>query len=55
VGATLTAATFTALTCQPTTVVVGNVSYYQCGTAWYKRSFYSGNTTYIVVNAPPGY
>lgn len=54
-GATLTAATFRALTCTPTTVIVGNVSYSQCGTHWYRRTYTGGSVTYIVVTTPPGY
>jgi len=54
-GASLTAATFRALTCTPTTVIVGGVSYYQCGSSWYNRAYSGGSTTYVVINAPPGY
>ena len=31
VGTAITASAFSAQTCTPTTVVVGNVSYYSCG------------------------
>jgi hypothetical protein len=55
VGATLTAATIGALSCTRTTVVVGNVTYTQCGTHWYQPQYAGGNVTYIVVNAPPGH
>lgn len=55
VGATLTAATFRSLSCTTTTVVVGNVTYYQCGSTWYNRAYSGGQVTYIVVNAPPGH
>jgi cysteinyl-tRNA synthetase len=48
-------ATFSALSCQTTTVVVGAVSYYQCGPTWYNRRYMGGSTTYVVVNTPPGY
>ena len=54
-GAALTVATFRALSCQTTTVVVGNVTYTQCASTWYQRSYTAGSTTYIVVNAPAGY
>ena len=55
VGASLTAATISALTCTRTTTVVGKVTYTQCGTHWYQRQYTGGNVTYIVVNAPAGY
>jgi len=34
------------------TVVVGGVSYYQCGSAWYQPQYVGGSTQYIVVNPP---
>jgi hypothetical protein len=55
VGASLTAATFRALTCASRTVVVNGVSYYNCGPTWYNRAYSGGSTTYVVVNAPAGY
>jgi hypothetical protein len=55
VGTAITASAFSALTCSPTTVIVGGVSYYQCGGTWYSRGYEGGNVTYIVVNAPAGY
>ena len=33
-------------------VMVGAVSYQQCGSTWYQPQFSGGNTTYVVVNAP---
>jgi len=54
-GATLTIATFQALACQPTVVMVGTVSYYQCASTWYQRTYSGGSVTYIVVNPPAGY
>jgi cysteinyl-tRNA synthetase len=51
----LTAAAFRSLTCTPTTVIVGSVSYYQCGPTWYQRAYSGGSTTYVVINAPAGY
>jgi hypothetical protein len=55
VGASLTAATFRSLTCTPTTVIVGGVSYYQCGPTWYQRAYSGTSMTYVVINAPSGY
>jgi hypothetical protein len=55
VGASLTAATYRSLTCTPTTVIVGSVTYYQCGSTWYQRGYSGGSTTYVVINAPSGY
>ena len=55
VGTAITASAFSALTCTPTTVVVGAVSYYSCGGTWYTREYQGGNVTYVVVNPPAGY
>ena len=55
VGASLTYAAFSALTCNTTTVIVSGVTYYQCGPTWYNRAYAGGSVTYVVVNAPPGY
>jgi hypothetical protein len=33
-------------------VMVGGISYQQCGSTWYQPQFSGGNTTYVVVNAP---
>ena len=35
-----------------TAVVVGGVTYQQCGSAWYQPQFVGTGTTYVVVNAP---
>jgi hypothetical protein len=55
IGATLTAANYRALACQPTTVIVNGVAYYSCDDGWYTRRVYSGTVTYVVVTAPAGY
>jgi len=55
VGASLTAATFSSLSCVSTTVIVGGVTYHRCDNSWYSRAYSGGNVTYIVVNAPAGY
>jgi hypothetical protein len=55
VGAYLTASAFGAMSCNPTIVVVGGVTYNQCGGAWYQRAYRGGSVTYVVVNAPAGY
>ena len=55
VGASLTASAFRSLSCASNTVVVGGVTYYQCGSTWYQRSYTGGNVTYIVVTAPAGH
>ena len=34
------------------TVVVDNVTYYQCEEVWYKRAYSGGNVTYVVVDGP---
>jgi len=43
------------LPCAPTTVVVGGTTYYQCGSAWYVRSYSDGEIAYVIVNPPAGY
>ncbi|MBW2398406.1 MAG: hypothetical protein JRG80_03940 [Deltaproteobacteria bacterium] len=55
IGATLTAATFRALSCASRTVVVNGISYYGCGSTWYNRAYAGGAVSYVVVAAPPGY
>jgi hypothetical protein len=55
VGATLTAATFSALTCASRTVVIDGATFYNCGPTWYNRAYSGGSVTYVVVTAPPGY
>ncbi len=55
IGAYLTASAFGAMSCSPTIVVVGGVTYNQCGGDWYQRAYRGGSVTYIVVNAPAGY
>ncbi|MDB4433493.1 hypothetical protein N9166_02020 [bacterium] len=54
-GATLTVATFRALTCATQTFVVNGVTFYNCGPTWYNRAYAGGSVTYVVVNAPAGY
>jgi hypothetical protein len=55
VGMSLTRRTFESLSCSSTTVVAGGVTYYNCGSTWYQRSYGGGSVTYVVVNAPSGY
>ena len=55
IGTTITASAYTSLGCTPTTVVVGGVTYSQCGGAWYQPTYAAGGTTYVVVEAPEGY
>jgi cysteinyl-tRNA synthetase len=55
VGSVLTVSVFKALTCNTETIVVGNVTYYRCGTTWYSRAHQGGSVTYVVVAAPAGY
>jgi len=42
-----------ALPCSASVMVVNGVSYYQCGSMWYTRSYVDGNVAYVVTN-PPG-
>ncbi len=55
VGSIINAATYSSLSCTPTTVVVGGVTYSQCGSAWYQPTYSGGDVTYVVVNPPPGH
>ncbi len=55
IGAALTVASYRALSCRPTTVIVDGVAFYSCGGGWYTRRVYSGTVTYVVVTAPAGY
>ncbi|GKT10792.1 hypothetical protein [Desulforhabdus sp. TSK] len=55
VGTIINAATYSTLSCTPTTVVVNGITYSQCGTTWYQPTYSGGDVTYIVVNPPPGY
>jgi hypothetical protein len=42
-----------ALPCSASLTVVSGVSYYQCGSTWFTRSYVDGNIAYVVTN-PPG-
>ncbi len=55
VGVSLTYTTFRSLSCTTTTVYVGSVTYYRCGSDWYSRAYHGGNVTYVVVTAPAGH
>ena len=55
VGMTLTLASWNALTCTRTRVIVNGVIYYSCGAAWYQGYYSGAQVTYVVVNTPPGY
>lgn len=55
VGSVLTRSTFRSLNCHSTLIIVGNVTYYRCGTYWYNRAYSGGDVTYVIVTAPAGY
>lgn len=55
IGAALTIATYSSLSCTRTTVFIGGVTYYRCGGDWYQRVYRSSEVVYIVVQAPTGY
>jgi hypothetical protein len=38
-----------------TTVIVGDVTYYNCGSTWYSRGYEGGEVVYIITSAPAGY
>jgi hypothetical protein len=52
VGATITAAAFSAMAVPPAPVVVSGVTYYQSGSTWYQPMYQGGQVTYVVVNPP---
>lgn len=41
------------LPCQATVIVAGGKTYYQCGSAWYGRTYVNNEVVYVVV-PPPG-
>ncbi len=45
----------TTLPCTATSIVVNGVTYFSCGTTWYRRSYSGSQVTYIIVDPPPGY
>lgn len=55
IGSMLSADDYYALPCEPVRIVVDGFTYYRCGADWYQPSYVGGDTTYLVVNAPPGY
>ena len=52
IGATITAAAFSAMAVPPAPVVVSDVTYYQSGSTWYQPMYQGGQVTYVVVNPP---
>jgi hypothetical protein len=40
---------------QTAIVVVDGYTYYQCSGAWFGRTYYGGEVTYTVIDAPAGY
>ncbi len=56
VGGAETEATYvTTLPCSASAVVVNSVTYYNCSSNWYQRSYSGSEITYMVVQAPQGY
>jgi hypothetical protein len=55
VGTAITASAYATLPCTSTTVVVGGVTYYRCGSTWYNQAYSGSGVTYVVVNPPAGY
>ena len=55
-GARYSTVWWTSNSCSQTVVVVTDgYSYYQCNGTWFGRTFYGGEVTYTVIEAPPGY
>jgi hypothetical protein len=55
IGSVITAASWNAMTCTRSSIIVDGVTYYSCGDAWYQPTYSGGSVTYIVVDAPAGY
>jgi hypothetical protein len=55
IGSTLSIAAFRSLTCRPTVIVAGGVTYYSCDNYWYNQAYRGAEIVYIVVSPPPGY
>jgi hypothetical protein len=43
-----------ALPCDTGPVVYNDISFYQCGSAWFTRAYVSGSVAYVVSSPPPG-
>lgn len=55
-GARYSAVWWSSNSCQSAVVVeVDGYTYYQCDGAWFSRTYYGGEVTYTVTDAPPGY
>jgi hypothetical protein len=55
VGTIVNAASYSAMSCTPTNVVVNGITYSQCGSTWYQPTYSGSDVSYVVVNPPPGY
>jgi hypothetical protein len=53
VAGTAAAAYSASLPCSASPYAWNGVSYYQCGSSWYTRSYVNGNVAYVVTG-PPG-
>lgn len=53
-AATPTTTYITVLPCTPTVIVAGGNTYYQCGNAWYGRTYVNSEVVYVVVPPPSG-
>jgi hypothetical protein len=42
----------TALPCSADPILVNGVTYYQCDSTWFTRSYVDGNVAYVVTNPP---
>ena len=55
-GVRYSASWWTSNSCSEAVVVVlDGYSYYQCNDAWFGRTYYGGEVTYTVIDAPEGY
>ncbi len=55
-GVRYSASWWTSNSCsQEVVVVLDGYRYYQCNDAWFGRTYYGGEVTYTVIDAPEGY
>lgn len=51
----ISATAFRNLSCRSEIIVVGNVTYYRCGSNWFQKAYHEGSVTYVIVTTPSGY
>jgi len=46
---------YNTLPCTATTLIVGGITYFRCGSIWYSQIYAANGISYAMVQAPPGY